>query len=141
MMIGMLAVMAMKHQSACDLSGLRHQFGAVPNSLELLRHWKLPLQNNQEHNCKTKTAHMKESGKHSETSRERQHSLSPCPFSQTLTYSPSSCGIMMFISELLALTTSQLRESLLRQTWQPSVLLMEMVGTVPNTYRETSHNY
>lgn len=48
MMFGVLVVMTMKHQSACDLCGFCHQFGAVPNSLELLRYRKLPLQNNQE---------------------------------------------------------------------------------------------
>lgn len=52
-----------------------------------------------------------------------------------LTYSSSPCGTRMFISELLALTMSQSSESLLRYTWQPSVLLMEMVGTLPNTCR------
>lgn len=44
-MIGELVVMTAKHQSACHLSGLCHQFGAVPNSLELLRYRKLPLWN------------------------------------------------------------------------------------------------
>lgn len=122
--------MMMKHQSACDLSRFCHQFGAVPDSLELLRYWKLPLYNNQEYNCKTKTLHVKDSGKHS--AEKEANIVSTCPLSLTLTYS-SSCGIRMFISELLALTMSQLRESLLRQTWQPSVLLMEMVGTLPNT--------
>lgn len=48
MMIGVSVVMAFKHQSACDLSGLCHQFGAVPDGLELLRYWKLPLWNNQD---------------------------------------------------------------------------------------------
>lgn len=42
--IGVLVVVMMrKHQSACDLSRFRHQFGTVPDSLELLRYWKLPL--------------------------------------------------------------------------------------------------
>lgn len=50
-----------------------------------------------------------------------------------LTNSPPSLGTRTFISELLALMTSQPRESLLRYTWQPSVLLMEMVGTLPKT--------
>lgn len=63
--------------------------------------------------------------------------VSICLLSLTLTYSSSPCGTRMFISELLALTMSQLRESLLRYTWQPSVLLMEMVGTLPSTYRWT----
>ena len=47
MIIVVLMVMMLKHQSACDLCGLCHQFGAVPNGLELLRYWKLPLSNNQ----------------------------------------------------------------------------------------------
>lgn len=42
-MIAVLVVMTAKHQSACHLSGLCHQFGAVPNSLELLRYRKLPI--------------------------------------------------------------------------------------------------
>lgn len=116
-MIGVPVVKTMKHWSACNLSGLRHQFGAIPNSLELLRHWKLPLWETQEDNCQTRTAHLKDSGKCgintcSEPSRQRRPS--PCPLSQTLTYSSSPCGIRMFISELLALTMSQSRESLLR---------------------------
>lgn len=53
----------------------------------------------------------------------------------TLTKSPPSVGIRTFISDDLALTISQSREFLLRYTWQPSVLLMEIVGTLPITYR------
>lgn len=30
-------------KSACDLRGFCHQFGSIPHSLELLRHWELPL--------------------------------------------------------------------------------------------------
>lgn len=51
----------------------------------------------------------------------------------SLTKSPSSLGTRTFISELLALMTSHWRESLLKYTWQPSVLLMEMEGTFPMT--------
>lgn len=39
----------------------------------------------------------------------------------------------MFISEDLALTISQSNASSLRYMWQPSVLLMEIVGTFPIT--------
>lgn len=46
--IGVLLVTMIKHLSACDLSRFCHQFGAVPDSLELLRYWKLPLQSKQE---------------------------------------------------------------------------------------------
>ena len=57
------------------------------------------------------------------------------PYSQfsSLTKSPSLPGTSTFISELLALTISHDREPWLRYTWQPSVLLMEMVGTLPIT--------
>lgn len=44
------AVSALKRQSAGDLSGFCHQFGAVPHCFELLGYWELPLWNNQEHN-------------------------------------------------------------------------------------------
>lgn len=48
----------------------------------------------------------------------------------------------MFISELLALTISHSSEALLRYTWHPSVLLMEMVGTFPSTCEtKRSNNY
>ena len=46
-----------------------------------------------------------------------------------------------FISEDLALTISQSREFLLRYTWQPSVLLMEMVGTLPITCRGNQEHW
>lgn len=52
----------------------------------------------------------------------------------TLTNSPSLPGTRTFISELLALMISHFKESLLRYTWQPSVLLMEIVGTFPITW-------
>lgn len=32
-------------QLACDLCGFCHQFGAIPDSLELFWNWKLFLQN------------------------------------------------------------------------------------------------
>lgn len=75
-------VMTLKHQSACDLCGLCHQFGAVPNGLELLGHWKLPLLNNQ------KTSAVKQELQHwiktnPDARREsRQHSQPLCPLSR-----------------------------------------------------------
>lgn len=77
-----LMVMTLKHQSACDLCGLCHQFGAVPNGLELLGHWKLPLLNNQ------KTSALKQELQHwiktnPDARREsRQHSQPLCPLSR-----------------------------------------------------------
>lgn len=110
-------------QSAGDLGGFCHQFGAVPDRLELLGYWELPLWNDQEQK--------RQEGSDTWRGLRVQQCLS------ILTYSSSPCGTRMFISELLALTMSQLRESLLRYTWQPSVLLMEMVGTLPSTCRWT----
>lgn len=111
-----------ERQSAGDLSGFCHQFGAVPHCFELLRHWELPLWNNQEQNL---------------VKGELGSSCDAHTFMQLLTYSSSPCGTRMFISELLALTMSQSSDSLLRYTWQPSVLLMEIVGTLPKTWRST----
>lgn len=47
--------------------------------------------------------------------------------------SPSGLGTITFISEDLAVTISVLRDSLLRNTWHPSVFSMEMVGMHPMT--------
>ena len=41
---------------------------------------------------------------------------------------------MTFISEDLAVMISVAKESLLKNIWQPSVLSMEIVGTLPNTW-------
>lgn len=87
MKIGVLVVMLIKHQSACDLSRFCHQFGAIPDSLELLWYWILPLRNKPKYNCKTRTWHMKDSGKqwmnkHSESQSSR-HSLSLSLFLNT----------------------------------------------------------
>lgn len=62
-------------------------------------------------------------------------------FTPSLTKSPFLPGTSTFISELLALMISHDSESWLRYTWQPSVLLMEMVGTLPKTciYRRHSN--
>lgn len=79
----------------------------------------------------------KTSGRFWHMAESESTTVSICLLSLTHTYSSSPCGTRMFISELLALTMSQLRESLLRYTWQPSVLLMEMVGTLPSTYSWT----
>lgn len=66
---------------------------------------------------------------------EQESRGAPQPRSKlALTKSPPSAGIRTFISDDLALTISQSREFLLRYTWQPSVLLMEIVGTLPITY-------
>lgn len=45
MMIVVSVVVRMKQQSASHLCGLCHQFGAIPNSLELLGDWQLSLEN------------------------------------------------------------------------------------------------
>lgn len=52
-----------------------------------------------------------------------------------LTKSPASpFGMQIFISEDLAVMISAVTESLLRNTWQPSVLSMDTVGHLPVTY-------
>ena len=48
----------------------------------------------------------------------------------------SSVGIITFISEDLAVIISVLSESLLKNIWHPSVLSMEIVGTLPKTQNE-----
>ena len=45
-------------------------------------------------------------------------------------------GIITFISEDLAVIISVLSESLLKNIWHPSVLSMEIVGTLPKTWNE-----
>ena len=50
-----------------------------------------------------------------------------------LTKSPSALGMQMFISEDLAVIMSAVIDSLLKNTWHPSVLSMETVGHLPIT--------
>ena len=50
-----------------------------------------------------------------------------------LTKSPSALGMQMFISEDLAVIISAVIDSLLKNTWHPSVLSMETVGHLPIT--------
>ena len=62
----------------------------------------------------------------------------PTTFSfRKLTNSPSvPLGIQMFISEDFAVTISHDTESLLRNTWQPSVLSIDTVGHFPLTWNK-----
>lgn len=55
-------------------------------------------------------------------------------YQRKLTNSPLALGISTFISDDLELTISTARESLERYIWQPSVLSIEMVGTLPKTW-------
>lgn len=116
---GLLALPRLAHAFRCDGDKLV----AVPHGLVLLRKWELALQGGG-----GGVIRVSEGG-----GNRKLVSVTFCLDCRILTNSPSSLGTRTFISELLALMTSQLRESLLRYTWQPSVLLMEMVGTFPMT--------
>lgn len=60
-----------------------------------------------------------------------------CSFGVKLTKSPFPFGTKTFISEDLELTISTSRDSGLRYIWQPSVLSIDIVGTLPSTWKNT----
>lgn len=106
---------------------------AVPDGPELLGKRKLILQvGRRDGKTGRRVARVSEDANRKSAPRGRKQEVSPGG-GPILTNSPSSLGIRTFISELLAVMTWHLMESLLRYTWQPSVLLMEMVGTFPMT--------